>query len=95
LRTLTNETSQTSSSGGTAALAVAYVDALEHGHARVVANPRMKLSVAHVERDHACSATLEQHIREAAGRGPHVQRVPPGRIDAECLEGVRKLLAAA
>src|SRR5579862_8265194 len=31
---------------------------LEHGHARIVANARVKLAVAHIERDHARGATL-------------------------------------
>ena len=48
-----------------------------------------------VERDHARRAALEQDVREAAGRGADVERVPPGRVDPELVEGVRELVAAA
>ena len=54
----------------------------------------MKLAVADVERDHACCAALEEDVGEAAGRGPDVDAVAAGRVDAEPVEPVRELLAA-
>jgi hypothetical protein len=55
----------------------------------------MQLPVADVDRDDARSAALQQNVGEAAGRGADVGRVETGRIDAECVEAVRKLVAAA
>ena len=66
---------------------------LEHRHARIVANARVKLAVAHVERDHARGAALEQNVAEPARRGAEVEAVEPGRIDAERVERVRELPA--
>ena len=55
----------------------------------------MELAAPDVEGDHARRAALEQDVREAAGRGTDVERVPPGRVDVELVEGVRELVAAA
>ena len=55
----------------------------------------MELPVADVERDHARGAALEEDVGEAAGRGADVEAVAPGRVDAERVERVRELLAAA
>ena len=55
----------------------------------------MQLAVADVERDHPGRSTLEQGVREAAGRGAQVEGVASRRVDAELVEGVRELLAAA
>ena len=74
---------------------LARVRALEHGHARVGPQPFVQLSAADVEGDHARRASLEEDVREAAGRGSDVERVAAGRVDTELVEGVRKLLAAA
>ena len=74
---------------------LARVRALEHGHARIVAQARVELAVADVERDHARRAALEQDVREAAGRGADVEAVAPGRVDPERVERVRELVAAA
>ena len=91
-----NETSQTTSSGANgSAVSVPGVRALQHGHARVVAQPRVQLAVADVDRDHARGAALEQAVGEAAGRGADVERSRARRVDAERLERVRELLAAA
>src|SRR5580765_4544756 len=57
---------------------LAGIRALEHGHARVVAQPLVKLAAPDVERDHARRAALEQDVGEAAGRGTDVERVAPG-----------------
>ena len=54
----------------------------------------MELAAADVERDHPGSTALEQDIGEAARRGPDVQAVAAGRVDAEGFERVRQLLAA-
>ena len=69
------------------------VRALEHGHARVVPQSRVQLAVTDVERDHAGGAPLEQDIGEAAGRRSHVHAVEPARVDAECVERIRELVA--
>ena len=69
----------------------ARVDALEHDHARVVAEPRVQLAVADVERDHARGAALQQDVGEAAGRGAEVEAVEPGGVDAEAVERVGEL----
>jgi aminoglycoside 6'-N-acetyltransferase len=54
----------------------------------------MQLPVAHVDRDHARDAVLEQVVREAAGRGSDVDGVASVQLELELLEGVRELLAA-
>ena len=56
---------------------VARVHALEDGHARVVAQPRMQLAVADVERDHVRRAVLEQAVGEAAGGRADVEAAQP------------------
>jgi aminoglycoside 6'-N-acetyltransferase len=63
----------------------------EDDDARVLADPRVQLAVANVQRDHACCAPLEQNVGEAAGGGADVEALPPGRIDAERVEGVGEL----
>ena len=70
---------------------VARVRPLEDDDAGVVADARVQLAVADVERDHTRSATLKQDVGEATGRSTDVKAVPPGRIDAESVEGVREL----
>ncbi len=90
------ETSQTASSRRERELGQRpRVRPLEHGHARIGAQPRVQLAVADVERDHARRAALEQDVGEAAGRGADVDAVEAGRVDAEPVEPVRELLAAA
>ncbi len=74
---------------------LARVHALEDGHARIVPQPGVQLAVADVERDHPGRAALEEDVREPAGRGADVEAVATGRIDAEGVERVRELLAAA
>ena len=74
---------------------VARVHALEDGHARVVAQPRMKLAVADVERDHVRRAVLEQAVGEAAGGRADVEAAQPVRGHAEGFERVLELLTAA
>ena len=69
--------------------------ALEHDDAGVVPQPRVELPVADVERDHARRAALEQDVGEAAGRRADVEAVEARGVDAEHVERVRELLAAA
>ena len=73
----------------------ARVRPLEHDDARVVAQPLVQLPVADVDGDHARGAALQQDVGEAAGRGADVEAVEARRIDAERVERVRELLAAA
>ena len=76
-----NETSHVTSCGRDTAARVSdrAFDALEHGHARIVAELRVQLAVADVERDHARGAALEQHVAEPAGRGADVEAVDARR----------------
>jgi len=55
----------------------------------------VQLAVPHVERDHPPRAALEEAVGEPAGRGAEVEAVEAGGIDAERVEGVGELLAAA
>src|SRR5581483_11473079 len=71
------------------------IHALEHGHAFVVADLRVELPVADVERDHAPGSTLQQHVGEASCRGAEVERVEPAHVDAEGVERVRELVPGA
>ena len=73
----------------------ARVRPLEDGHSRVGAQPRMELAVADVDRHDARRACLEQAVGEAAGRGADVHGVLARDVDAECVESVPELLAAA
>src|SRR5580765_2308031 len=72
-----------------------HVHTLEDRDARILADARVQLAVADVERDHLCCAALEQHVGEAARRGADVEAVASRRVDSERLECVRKLLPAA
>ena len=63
--------------------------------ARIGAQPPVELSASDVERDHVSGAALQQDVGEAAGRGADVERTLAGRIDAEGVERVRQLDAAA
>ena len=73
----------------------ARVDPFADEDARVGAQPPIELAVADVERDDAGRAALEQHVGEAAGRRADVERAAPVRVDAERVERVRELDAAA
>src|SRR5215210_752466 len=71
------------------------VDALEHRHARVLAQPRVQLAVPDVEGDHPRRPSLEQDVGEAAGRRADVECVNAGDVDPERVERVRQLVAGA
>ena len=73
----------------------ARVHALENRDARVVADLRVELPVADVERDHPRRAALEQHVGEPAGRGADVERIETGDVDPERVERVGELVPAA
>src|SRR5690348_7853524 len=74
---------------------VARIRLLEHRHTVVPAQLLVQLMRPDVEGDHSPCATLQEHVREAAGRRADVDAVEPGRIDAEPVEPVRELRAAA
>ena len=99
-----NETSQVTSCGANgSSVEDARVRPLEHGDARVVAQPLVQLPVADVERDHAPRAALEQDVGEAAGRRADVEAVEPapGRRRTRrarsraCARRARRTAAAA
>ena len=50
---------------------------------RVIADPRVQLTMPHIDRDDVRSAALQQTVREAAGRRPGVECTAPGNVDAE------------
>src|SRR5262245_23049627 len=70
----------------------AHVQPLEHRYARVVPDARVQLPVPDVERDHPCCAALQEHVGEAAGRGPDVEAAAPVRVDSERVERMSELL---
>ena len=89
-----NETSHVTSCGanGSSVSVRAFVRSSTVTRASL-AEARMELAVADVERDHARRAALQQHVGEPARRGADVEAVEPGRIDAERVERVRELRA--
>ena len=74
---------------------VACVHPLEHDDARIGPQPRVELPVADVDRDDPRGAALQEAVGEPAGGGPEVDAVLASRVDAECVQGMRELLAAA
>ena len=73
----------------------ARVDPLEHDDAGIAPQLPVELAVADVERDDPRRAAAEQDVGEAAGRGADVEREASGHLDAEDVERVRELDAAA
>src|SRR5439155_8552458 len=59
----------------------ARVRSLEHGHARIRTEARVKLPVADVDGDDARGASLKDHVGEAAGRSTDVDAVETARVD--------------
>ncbi len=89
-----NETSHVTSCGAKgSAVERPGVYTLEHRHAGVVANLRVQLAVADVERDHSRGAALQEHVGEAAGRRAHVETVEPRDVECECVQCVRELVS--
>ena len=74
---------------------LARVEALDHGHPRVLAQACVDLAVGDVDRGHPSGAALQQAVGEAAGRGADVEAVAAGDVDPERLERVLQLDAAA
>jgi hypothetical protein len=68
---------------------------LDDNDARIVAQRPVDLPVTDVERDDACGAPLEEHVREAARGRAAVERLTPFHGEVEGVEGVRPLHAAA
>ena len=81
--------------GRSAGSSCAGVEPLDHGDARVLAQAQVELAVGDVDRGDPRGAALQQAVGEAAGRGADVEAVAPGDVDAERLEGVLELDAAA
>src|SRR5438093_1436587 len=69
--------------GDGARLDPADVHPLEHRHAGVLAKGPVELAAADVQRDDVGRAALEQAVREAPGRRPHVEGAPARHIDRE------------
>ena len=91
-----NETSQTTSCGANGSeVEPADVRPLEDDHARVVANLRVQLPVADVERDDPRGPALQEDVGEPARRRADVEAVEARDVDPERVEGVRQLVTCA
>ena len=71
------------------------VRALHRDDARVAPERLGELATSDVESVDARRAALQQHVREAAGRGPDVEADDTGRVDPERIERGGELVAAA
>ncbi len=74
---------------------VAGVAALAHDDARIVAQLPGELPVPDIDGIDASRAALQQHVGEAAGRGADVEGDGTGGVDAEMVERMGELDAAA
>ena len=74
---------------------VAGVDAVEHGHPRVLAQPPGDLPAPDVERGDPARAALEGRVGEPARRSSDVEHQAAAHRNAERVEGVSELDAAA
>src|SRR5262249_45327365 len=74
---------------------MARVRPLEHDNPRVFPNTRVQLAIADVEGDHPCGAALQEDVREAARGRSDVEAVASCRVDAENVQCMGKLDAAA
>ena len=66
---------------------IAHIRALHGDHARIVAQAPGQLAIADIDGIDLCRAVLQQHIREATGRGTAVDTRQAGWIDRKYLEG--------
>ena len=57
--------------------------------ARIGGDALVHLVAADVDRDHRCSAVLQEAVGEPAGGRPGVEALETGHIEAELDEGVR------
>src|SRR5687767_14340004 len=71
------------------------VETLDDDDALVVADLPVQLPMANIECDDAPSATLQQHVGEAAGGCPDVEALAPPNLDVKRVERVGQLEAAA
>ena len=92
---LASQTSASIGSGTVGGVEVAGVGLLVHHHARIGAQLPGKLAMPDIHRMHPRRAMRQQHIREAAGRGAHVQADTPRRRQGEMPQRVLQLDAAA
>ena len=67
------------------------VGAVEDHHPRVAGQARVELAPAHVDRVHLSRAAGEEHVGEAAGGGPGVERHPSRRVHPEGVETTGEL----
>ena len=74
---------------------LARVEALEHGHPRVVAQAPVELAAADIDGDHRARAAAQQAVAEASGRGADVDAVESRRVDREAVERRLELEPAA
>ena len=68
---------------------------LAHDDARVLAQFPGELAVADIHRVNPPRAARQQHIGKAAGRGADIKCDPAGYVDAEMIERMGQLDAAA
>ena len=91
----TSTVASAGTNGRSAGVELAGVEPLDHGHARVLAQAHVDLAVGDVDGGHPRGAALQQAVGEAAGRGADVEAVAPFDVDAERVERVFELDAAA
>ena len=72
----------------------ARVGAFDDHDTRIVPETPVELTVADVERHHACGAALQQHISESASGRADVERLSAGDRDTEGVERVGELETA-
>ena len=90
----TSTTPSVAANGSCRGVERARVDAVDDRDPLVLAQSLVQLTPTDVDRAHLAGAGLQQAVREAAGRGPHVETALAGGIDAEGRERGRELLAA-
>ncbi len=66
---------------------------LQYGHPRIIANSRVQLPVADVQRNDVASATLQQTIREPTGAGTGIEYSQTRDIEPKRLQRCVQLLA--
>ncbi len=91
----TSTVTMSTSDGRSAGSSVRAFDALDDHDPRVVTEAPVELTVADVESNHTGRAASEQHVGESARRCADVERLPSVDRDAESVDRVRELDAAA
>ena len=64
-------------------LDIANIRTIEHRHAQVGAQSFGELAVTHIERNDLSGAAFQKYVREATGRGAHVERMTSFDDEAE------------